>query len=819
MDPITRMVAAGAAGAAGSSEPGLYVDDLFSTFLYEGTSSNQVISNGLNLGSTVRSLSAYSSTLQETQPGVNFNQVGNVSGYNSGITWQEVITNGTLSGTNSDYLYSNADALDIYVDMGEAVVATAFSIAPQGDTSNGAVYNTPSTVKLYGSNNPTNGSGWTQIYDTYSLSSSDWTVGELKEFVVSNSTAYRYYRLLSDTYKSISEWQITHTLSTPGEGGLVWIKNRNSNGDHWLFDTERGPTKGLRITTDGEFTLSDYFSSFDSDGFTVGSNGSTNYDTLTYASWSFRKAPGFFDVVTYTGSGSAQTISHNLGSVPGMIIVHRVNHNGTQAGGTWPVWHRSISTNTSSRLLLNEATEAQGSSTFGTTMTSTEFSVGTSPDTNNSGSTYVAYIFGHDDQSFGTSGAESIIKCGSYTGNGSESGNVIDLGFEPQWLMIKRTSDTDPWLIWDTMRGMANGVQDPYLRPNLNNAEDVFAGVNVLPTGFELASSTGFQNSSGQTYIYMAIRRPHKPPTAGTEVFAAQASRDAADGTPSELTYTSNFPVDLMFNIGRAGNSVNMPTVDRLRGNAYLRTSQPDGESGSPWRLDTNAGVYLDGNFGATSDHGGLMFRRAPGFFDMVAYSGTGSNATHNHNLNAVPELIIVKARNVSSEHWWVYSSVTGAEKALKFNSINSEDSWSGYWNNTAPTSSVFSTTGYDGNNGTGKTYIAYLFASLDGISKVGSYTGTGSNINVDCGFTAGARFVMIKRTNGSFTSSGGWYFWDTARGIVSGNDPYLLFNSTAAEVTNTDYIYPLNAGFTVTSSAPAELNTSGGTYLFLAIA
>jgi hypothetical protein len=112
-------------------------------------------------------------------------------------------------------------------------------------------------------------------------------------------------------------------------------------------------------------------------------------------------------------------------------------------------------------------------------------------------------------------------------------------------------------------------------------------------------------------------------------------------------------------------------------------------------------------------------------------------------------------------------------------------------------------------------TYIAYLFATLAGVSKVGSYTGTGADLNVDCGFSAGARFILIKRTD----STGDWYVWDSARGIVAGNDPYLLLNSLAAEVTSTDYIDPLSSGFTVTSSAPAALNASGGTYIFLAIA
>ncbi|MDB4416865.1 hypothetical protein N9277_01220, partial [bacterium] len=117
--------------------------------------------------------------------------------------------------------------------------------------------------------------------------------------------------------------------------------------------------------------------------------------------------------------------------------------------------------------------------------------------------------------------------------------------------------------------------------------------------------------------------------------------------------------------------------------------------------------------------------------------------------------------------------------------------------------------------NATGDTYIAYLFATLAGVSKVGSYTGTGSNVDVDCGFSAGARFILIKRTD----STGDWYVWDSVRGIVAGNDPYLLLNSTSAEVTSTDYIDPLASGFTVTSSAPAALNASGGNYIFLAIA
>ena len=132
--------------------------------------------------------------------------------------------------------------------------------------------------------------------------------------------------------------------------------------------------------------------------------------------------------------------------------------------------------------------------------------------------------------------------------------------------------------------------------------------------------------------------------------------------------------------------------------------------------------------------------------------------------------------------------------------------------------SSTHFTTNYTSvhHNTSGGEYIAYLFASRDGVSKVGLYQGdTNDPVNVDCGFTNAARFVLAKRTN----SSGNWFFWDSARGIESGNDPYLLFDSAITEVSDTDYIDPLNAGFTISASAPSSLNTTSGTYLFLAIA
>ena len=111
--------------------------------------------------------------------------------------------------------------------------------------------------------------------------------------------------------------------------------------------------------------------------------------------------------------------------------------------------------------------------------------------------------------------------------------------------------------------------------------------------------------------------------------------------------------------------------------------------------------------------------------------------------------------------------------------------------------------------------YVAYLFATVAGVSKVFSYTGNGSSQTINCGFTGGSRFVMIKRTD----STGDWYVWDSARGIVAGNDPRLSLNSTAAEVTTDDSVDTDSTGFVVNQVAATNVNVNAATYIFLAIA
>jgi hypothetical protein len=209
------------------------------------------------------------------------------------------------------------------------------------------------------------------------------------------------------------------------------------------------------------------------------------------------------------------------------------------------------------------------------------------------------------------------------------------------------------------------------------------------------------------------------------------------------------------------------------------------------------------------------MFKRAKGFFDVVAYTGTGSAHAENHSLGVVPEMMIVKDRS-GVNHWWVYHKDTGNTSYLILNlGYGVATSQPQSWNSTTPTASVFSVGTQGQVNTTTHAYISYLFASATGVSKVGSYTGNGSNQNIACGFSAGARFVLIKRTD----TNGDWYIWDTERGIVAGNDSHLSLNTTAAQVSTDDSIDPQSAGFTVNQVTATNINVTNGTYIFLAIA
>jgi hypothetical protein len=629
---------------------------------------------------------------------------------------------------------------------------------------------------------------------------------------------------------------ITNGIDLSTKGGLVWTKKRAAptsgfGENHNLVDTARGVQKGLASNRTDEQDTNDYVTAFGTTGYTIGNTGQTNQNGDTYVSWTFRKQPKFFDIVTWTGNDVAgRQIAHSLGSAPGCIIVKS-----TSNAIAWQVYHRS--TGATDFLVLNTTAAKQPSISpwNNTAPTSSVFTVGDGGGVNLDGVTYVAYLFAHDAGGFGLTGTDNVISCGSFTTVSSGYSPNVELGYEPQWVMLKRTDSTGAWLIVDTMRGWVNpagtAADDANLRPNVSDAE----ATNDIGWPYATGFNAGYRGGAESTWIYIAIRRgPMKVPTSGTSVFAPVAYTGNGTGS-SPPPITTNFPVDMtMWRDLRTGVASSMITYnsavfDRLRGNQNELTSSATDAEDTSWgnsylRFDSNTSILLGSDVSylnkSGSNYVSHAFKRAPSFFDVVCFTGTSStNQRITHNLTVPPELIISKVRDGNND-WYVYvktsaSDYTNRGRFLLINNVGAFVNYGNFWGTSNPTSTDFGVnSSYIGYNGLAT--VNYLFATLTNVSKVGSYTGNGTTQTIDCGFGAGgARFVLIKRTD----STGDWYTYDTARGMTVLTDPYLRLNSNAAETATLGSVTTVSTGFAVNASVLAAINTNGANYIFLAIA
>jgi hypothetical protein len=299
-------------------------------------------------------------------------------------------------------------------------------------------------------------------------------------------------------------------------------------------------------------------------------------------------------------------------------------------------------------------------------------------------------------------------------------------------------------------------------------------------------------------------------PESATEVFALDGTYSA-----SSPQYYSGWPVDFwMRRYDKTSGTDYVIAMDRLRrnGQLYLNTTSTATES-----FFSTIGVgQMDGaDLNGASNSMAWLWRRAPNYFDVVAYTGNGTaGRTVSHNLGVAPEMMWVKNRD-QTQTWAVYhkdlDATSPEDYYLQLQTTNARINTSAVFG-AQPTDSVFTVDVASSVNQSGQDIIAYLFASLDGVSKVGSYTSDGTNGKViDCGFTSGARFVLIK---GASVGTN-WLVWDSERGIVAGNDPFLGLNTTDAEDTGTDYIDPHSSGFIVNSG----INFGTNTFIFYAIA
>jgi hypothetical protein len=482
-----------------------------------------------------------------------------------------------------------------------------------------------------------------------------------------------------------------------------------------------------------------------------------------------------------------------------MMIIKRTD----QERG-WVVYHQSIGNDNS--LVLDRDIKAYSSALFNyTTPTDKLFSINDDYNVNAMFGKYVAYLFAHDDSD------ESIIKCGSYTGTGV-AGNEIDLGWEPQWLLYKNASESgDNWEIVDNARGMPVGSPMSILRPNSSEAEATDNPINLTPTGFVITNTGGSNNGNGAEYVYMAIRRPNKPASEfePDELFALAGNTH----TTSDPAFVSGFPVDMGLSDGPdVGWDKDIAT--RLTGTKRQETNKDAAEGNQPaYKWDYMNG-FMSGNNGSTY---GWQWRRQPGFFDVVCYTGDGQDGRGiPHNLGVEPEMIWSKCRSLTQD-WYVHvKGVTAKDNHLQLN--HDKKIVNGTAFHEGHNEDQFFVQGSQ-TNWANQSHITYLFASVPGICDIGSYTGDGYGKNIDCGFTHGARFVLIKRTD----ASGDWMIWDTVRGIVSnGANPVLSLNSAEAEDNGGMRMQPYSKGFSCRSyDVPSTKNPNikDAEYIYMAIA
>ena len=279
---------------------------------------------------------------------------------------------------------------------------------------------------------------------------------------------------------------------------MVWIKSRSAAENHHIFDSVRGANKRLIANdTSQEFDDSSNLQSFDSDGFTLGTADGINKNTATFVCWGWKEsATAGFDIVAYTGSGSAHTISHSLSAVPSVVILK-----GRSFGDGWGQYHKT-SGNPAILAFDGDVADRYSSkwSPFfnSTAPTSSVFSVGTDTAINTGSGTHIAYLFAEK---------QGFSKFGTYTGNGNASGSYIHLGFRPAMVIIKRSNAAVNWYMFDNKRDTFN-VMSKELNCNNNGAEATELGSNpidFLSNGFKLRVADSYINGTGDPYIYMAF--------------------------------------------------------------------------------------------------------------------------------------------------------------------------------------------------------------------------------------------------------------------------------------------------------------------------
>ena len=631
---------------------------------------------------------------------------------------------------------------------------------------------------------------------------------------------------------------VTYQEATKFQPDLVWIKNRDRSVDHALFDSIRGATQVIRpnqSTADGAF--SDSLTSFDSNGFTLGSDAQwwVNKSGDDYVSWCFNAGSGSvtsgtgtgsitnvsykantnagFSIVKYTGSQSAGTVTHGLGVKPNLVLYKDLD-----APNNWTVYSSDLTVSHYLKLNGTNAKTADAYNIFNGEPDTSVLKIGSGTSINTSGNDIIAYCFANID---------SYQKIGTYTGNGSANGPIVQTGFEPAFLLIKRTDSSGFWALHDNKRDTAN-PRNAALYANAANAESTAQAVNFLSNGFQPVTTDSDVNASG-TYLYLAIAAD---PDQTDPTVENSFSPILWSGTGSARSVTGlGFKPDLIWWKARNANNYNWKAVDSINGatkNLYNNLTNSLASDVATTSFDNDGFTFGSGGNGNASginyvgyawkagDHDDsipqintegtiqsiVSVNDAAGF-SIVKFTTSGGTGTVGHGLSSTPEVVLMKRTNTTSDWYFFTTAIDGSMDLLRLNTTNSQ---------IADSTQAFTSTTFKDWASSGD-WIAYCWYSVSGHSKIGSYTGTGYSGNAQTlGFRP--RFIMIK----SSSNAEPWFMLDSKRNPTNPVNNRLMADSSAAEdgggVHTVDFT---DTGFTANGTVGNGTNGNGVSYIYMA--
>ena len=643
------------------------------------------------------------------------------------------------------------------------------------------------------------------------------------------------------------------TQSITGVGfqpDYVWIKERSQAESHRWFDSTRGATQRLfSNSTSAQSTASDSLTSFDSDGFSLGVSAGVNENSQSYVAWCWKanggttssntdgtitstaqvNKRGGFSILTWTGTGAQGTIGHGLEDTPDVIISKR-----TDSTNNWSVYHKDLGLSHTSYpnwIYLNLDAAEQNSGTAANhpyyqapSSTVIYQNTGTSENTNVNAGQYISYCFAEK------TGYSSF---GSYTGNGSDNGPIVNTGFEVRWIMLKNTTGTHSWLIYDASRP-GTSVTGDLLYADTDQAENPLPPrVSFLTNGFQIVTSNTSHNASGQTYIYMAFASD--PSTAPVLADSFSTSTWLGNSGNQSLTgygFRPNFvwiknldqgDAHMLFDSVRmvenyinsnltsaqASSATSLLSFDSdgftLGGDGRTNTGTIN-YSGWAWKANSIATINTDGSVQA------IVNANTNTGFSIGRHTAPSSeqNYTIGHGLSQKPDMVLFKRidavggwytwhKDLSQDDYYLYLHDNFDEAQL------TQDTR--VWGQQAFTSTTISARSnytVDVNS----DVIAYCFHAVSGFSDFGVYQGNGVSVGPTITIGFQPDFVLIKNR----TNTADWVLYDSVRGGTLKVSP----NTSTAEATVNGVNF-LATGFSINGTDGALNGGASDFYIYAA--